>query len=159
MLVVAVEIAFLIIVVTILATHLFGAPYVPSTHSVIKRAIELSQPLKGKKVVDLGSGDGRVVDALMLEGAEAHGYEINPFLIVYSKLHSPKGKFHLKNFWKEDLRKFDVVYAFGISYIMLKLEDKLKKELKKGAKVVLYSYEFPNWEPILKDGSVCVYEV
>lgn len=154
-----VGVVFLILIITIIITHLFGAPYVPSTQKVVNTAIQLSGFLKNKKVVDLGSGDGRVVGALIKEGAEAHGYEINLFLFLYSKLKYRKGIFHLKSFWKEDLGKYDVIYVFGISYIMLRLENKLRNELRKGAKVVSYSYGFPHWKQNKSKDGVYIYIV
>lgn len=37
------------------------------------------------KLVDLGSGDGRIVIEAAKKGYEAVGYEINPWLVLYSR--------------------------------------------------------------------------
>src|SRR5882672_3428464 len=63
-----------------------GAPYVPSRKDSIKKMLVLANLKPGDKVVDLGSGDGRIVIAFARNGIDAHGYEISPALVLWSKL-------------------------------------------------------------------------
>lgn len=142
-----------------------GAPFVPTSDLGVERMLSLADVSAGDKAADLGSGDGRIVIALAKKGSEAHGYEINPFLVLWSRYRivreglTSKAFAHWKNFWQEDLSSFDVVTIFGITYIMKGLEEKLKKELKKGARVVCNSYPFPNWKPGKREGGVFLYRV
>src|SRR3990167_6554218 len=59
----------------------WGAIYVPTGRTKIKKIIELANIKPGDRAVDLGSGDGRLVIALAKSGGESHGYEINPWLV------------------------------------------------------------------------------
>ena len=117
----------------------------------------------GEKTADIGSGSGELVIAMANAGAKAHGYEINPFLVWLSRRNIKKaglqGKafVHWKNFWQIDFFEFDVVTVYGISYIMKTLELKLKKELKKDAKVVSNYFTFPNWPPAKKEDNIYLY--
>ena len=85
---------------------IFGAPFEPTSDRKLKIMMKLAKVKKGEKAVDHGSGDGKIVIALAKAGAEAHGYEINPLLVLFSrykiKKAGLKGKafIHWKNFWK-----------------------------------------------------------
>jgi len=128
-----------------------GAVYVPSKPEAIRSMIKLAKLKPGMKVADLGCGDGRVVIAFAVAGAEAHGYEVNPLLYLKArkailKAGLQKSAFiHLKSYWDVDLSAYDVIAVYGITYIMKDLGQKLKRELIKGSRVVSNYFTFPNW--------------
>ena len=140
-----------------------GAVFANSTPQIVEKMISLANISPGKKAVDLGSGDGRLVIALAKQGVEAHGYEINPFLVLLSRMNIKKagmqGKafIHWQSFWDKDFSGFDIVTVYGISYIMKKLEIKLKKELKPNARVISNYFVFSGWRPFSQLDNVYVY--
>lgn len=140
-----------------------GAPFVPVRKEKIEKAIELRGLEPGQKITDLGSGDGRVLIAAARRGARAIGFEINPFLVWKANSNIKKEKLEKLaiakwgNFWWQDLSSFDVVFVYGISNIMRGLEKKLQRELKPGAKVVCFSFQFPNWQPEIKENGIYIY--
>lgn len=140
-----------------------GPFYVPTKQKYVPRVIALLDLKQGERAVDLGSGDGRLVIALAKACAEAHGYEHNPLLVMRSRQllrkHGLEGKafVHMENFWDINASSFDGVVIFGIPYIMARLETKLRKELKPGARVVSLSFSFPNWELSAKESGVYLY--
>ncbi len=144
---------------------LFGAPFEPTRDKKVKKMIKLAGIKKGDKAVDLGSGDGRIVIALAKAGAEAHGYEINPLLILLSrwkiKKAGLKGKafIHWKNFWEVNFKKYDIIMLFQFHTIMNKLKKKLKKELKSKSRIVSYYWKFPDWKPSKKIENIYLYKV
>ena len=157
----------LIIVVFILFLFLplaFGAPFQPSSKKRVRIITEIAKIKEGERVAELGSGNGKLVIALAKTGAEVHGYEINPVLILWSrwkikKLGLEKKAFvHWKNFWKVDLKKFDVIILFQVYYIMRKLGNKIKKEAKKGTRVVSNTWKFPGKKPVKKISHVYLYK-
>src|SRR5208337_3945742 len=91
-----------------------GAVYVPSTREKALLIARLSGAGPGERAVDLGSGDGRIVIALARQGAEAHGFEVNPVLVLISLRNIRRAGFHgrafihWKSFWRADLSRFDV---------------------------------------------------
>lgn len=141
-----------------------GAPYVPTHDKTMKKMVMLLNIKPGEKAVDLGSGDGKIVIALAQAGAEAHGYEINPFLVLWSKMNikkaglSGKAFIHWKSFWGADFSSFQVVTIYGITYVMKRLEKKLQKELKQGSRVASNAFTFPQWNPIQNDNGVHLYK-
>lgn len=143
---------------------LSGAPFVPAKTDAVERIVEGCDPHPGMKAADIGSGDGRILLALARAGAEAHGYEINPFLVWWSRRRIRRAGLdgrafvHWKNLWRADFSPFDAVTLFGVGHIMRRLETKLRNELKPGAKAVSLAFAFPTWTPSRKIGEIIVYE-
>ena len=157
---VVVGILFIFMIMGLLA----GLPYVPTNWEKIEKIIALSRVQPHEKVVDLGSGDGRILIEFAKAGIEVHGYEINPFLVWYSrrniKARGLEGKafVHYKNFWKQDLSSYDIIVIYGIGYIMKRLEEKLAIELKPGARVISSAFEFPTWKAVSVSNGLFLYD-
>ncbi|KKU26965.1 MAG: hypothetical protein UX39_C0005G0003 [Candidatus Magasanikbacteria bacterium GW2011_GWA2_46_17] len=75
----------LILGIIVLVSLKRGAVFVPTDTGAVLTLIEMLEIKSSDKAIDLGSGDGRVVVALALAGAEAHGYEHNPLLVWWSR--------------------------------------------------------------------------
>nr|XP_008119238.1 PREDICTED: protein FAM173A isoform X1 [Anolis carolinensis]XP_008119239.1 PREDICTED: protein FAM173A isoform X1 [Anolis carolinensis] len=84
-------------------------PYVPASIKQVENVMSL---LKGRsgKMVDLGSGDGRIVLEAYKQGFRpAIGYELNPWLLRRSGYHAWKaGCYGKVSFLREDLWKVDL---------------------------------------------------
>jgi len=122
-----------------------GAPYVPSKKNDSSELFSELNLKKGSVVVDLGSGDGKVLLAAAEAGLRPIGYELNPFLYLISKIRLrkyPKSKVIWGNYWSADLSKADLVFVFSAAPFMQKLYDKLKYQLKSGAFVASYAFSF-----------------
>lgn len=154
----------LIAIILCLISVVFGAVYVASVDWAVEEMIGLADVKKGQKAVDLGSGNGKIVIALAKRGIKAHGYEINPLLVVWSHILIRSGGvqknsyIHLGNMFSVDVSSYDRVFIFVVPYLMKRLEKKLRKELKKGAVVVVESFPFPTWKPEKKVGSFYIYK-
>ena len=141
-----------------------GAPFVPTDEATVSRMVELSNARSGERAADVGSGDGRIVIGLAKAGAEAHGFEINPFLVLWSRRQvrraglSDRATIHWTSFWRQDYAPFDVVTVFGLKRMMKPLEAKLRAELRPGSRVVTNLYPMPTWPHSNREGSVHVYK-
>lgn len=118
------------IIVGVFALTVFvGAPYVPSHSRDVARLFEALRLGKKDYVVDIGSGDGRVLRQAMRRGARATGYEINPLLALISKLLDVRSDVRLANFWTANLpRETTLVYAFSVKRDRKRLEQKVQRE-------------------------------
>lgn len=158
-----IELILLFFVISIFILFARGAAFVPSSYAKVEKMIELARLKSGDVAVDLGSGDGRIVIALAKAGVIAHGYEINPFLVWWSRRKiraaglTDRAFIHWQNFWKVDFSKADVVIVYGISYIMRPLGKKLTRELKTGARIISYAFPFPSWNPNHKGAGIFLY--
>jgi len=143
---------------------LAGLPYVPTKYKTLEKIIELAHVQPGEKVADLGSGDGRILIEFAKQGIEAHGFEINPFLVWHSRKQikvrqlQDKAFVHYKNFWKQDFSQYDIIVIYGIGYIMKKLEEKFAKELKPGARIISSAFEFPKWKATSSGNGLFMYD-
>ncbi len=141
-----------------------GAPFASTPIEIVEEMLDLAEVDEAKTVLDVGSGDGRIVCAAAARGASAVGIEIQPYLYWLSKSRvaakcRKKGKIIRKNFWKYSFSKFDVATLFFIPHKMDKLAKKIKKEMKPGSVVVSYDFTFPNWKFEKKHGKVYLYRV
>jgi len=142
-----------------------GAIYFQTSSKNVEAIIRLAEITPGEKVADLGSGDGRILIALARAGAEAHGYEVNPILIMRSRRAireaglSGKAFVHWRSFWRADLSDYRTIVVYGIPFIMGKLGKKLTAELPPGTKVISNIFTFPNLKEIQAEGSVRLYAI
>ncbi|CAH1956628.1 unnamed protein product [Acanthoscelides obtectus] len=134
------------------ALRKFCLPYIPATNEQIKNILN---GLKGRTgtVLDLGSGDGRIVLHAAKNKFISHGVELNPWLVAYSKFDafrkglSDKTKFYRKDLWKYDISKYDNVVIFGVEQMMGDLEKKILKECKSDCKIIACRFPLPNMVP------------
>lgn len=142
----------------------FNAPYAPSVKNRLDAMLDLANIQPGDKAVDLGSGDGRVVIAMAQAGAEAHGYEINPWLVLWSRYAirraGLKGRafVHCKSLWHADVHDSNLVALYILDRVMPSLEEKLGKELPPNARIVSNAFQFPTWKPIKRKDNVYLYK-
>ena len=123
-----------------------GAPYLPTRSEDAEAALDLAGVGKGTRIIDLGSGDGKLLLAASRRGAEAIGYEINPILYLISRARTWREggiKVHFGSYWNRKLPETDVIYIFLIDRYMSKLDLKLKQELTHPTKVVSYTFKLP----------------
>lgn len=162
---VVIVLAMLFLLVVFILPLFRGAPFVSASAETVDNIVALAQVKAGEKAADLGSGDGRIVIALVKAGAEAHGYEVNPLLVWLSNRKikkaglANKAFIHWQSFWSVKLSSFQVVVIFGIKHIMPELEFKVMSELKPGSRVITYAFGFPTWSYSDQKSGVSLYQI
>lgn len=141
-----------------------GAPYVPARKDRIKTVIQLIQPQAGDRIVDLGSGDGRVVRELAKSGATVDGYEIQLLLVLWSKFISriqqiKTTRFFRQNLFNVNLQNYDAVVIYALPNMMQSLRQKFESELQPGAHVASIAFPIPGWKHIKKQNDVYLYQI
>lgn len=143
------------------------APFVPTKMDKIREVLKLAGVKKGKKFYELGSGDGRVVLEAAKLGADPIGIEQSWIRVLYSRYqarklasHSSSGKvdFYHGDIFKKTYQDADVIYIYLLHKGVKKLEEKLRKELKKGSVVITQTYHFKNWKPFKKEVDFWLYK-
>lgn len=133
-----------------------GAPYVPSKKQGLETAFDELYPLSsGDVLVDIGSGDGVVLRAAAERGARAVGYELNPLLVLISRVLSRKYsnvEIVLADFWHVNLpADTTVVYTFGESRDIAKMATKVQNEatrLERPLLFISYGFAVPGETPV-----------
>ncbi|XP_006634672.1 ATP synthase subunit C lysine N-methyltransferase isoform X2 [Lepisosteus oculatus] len=127
-------------------------PFVPATPAQVENVLKALQTRTGS-LVDIGSGDGRIVIAAAKRGFRAVGLELNPWLVWYSRYRAWREgvhrhtDFYISDLWKVSFSQYSNVVIFGVPQMMAQLEDKLQRELQPPAKVIACRFPFPTWVP------------
>uniref|UniRef100_A0A3B3YX23 Adenine nucleotide translocase lysine methyltransferase n=1 Tax=Poecilia mexicana TaxID=48701 RepID=A0A3B3YX23_9TELE len=133
-------------------------PYIPASKAQVKNVMTLMRGRTGD-LVDLGSGDGRIVLEAYQHGfSPAVGYELNPWLVRLARFHAWRAGCHGKvsyrqeDLWKVDLSKCKNVTVFLAPSVLSLLQKKLQVELPDDALVVAGRFPFPDWSPCRIEG-------
>ncbi|MFA5106869.1 MAG: class I SAM-dependent methyltransferase [Patescibacteria group bacterium] len=144
----------IIVAVSALWASFSAAPWLPTRAKDIDRLLELAKLSPGSLVYDLGCGDARLLmRAARKYGAHGVGFEISilPFLWSWVRvaLSKERGRITIKyrNFYQVDLAAADAVVCFLTPPAMIKLEPKLRQELRSGSCFVTYCFKLPTWQP------------
>ena len=128
-------------------------PFVVSPDAVVERMLHLAQPKAGDRLVDLGSGDGRIViEAAKRFGARGLGVDIDPRLVELARTNAQRAgvqaltRFEIQDLFETDLRGVNVVTMYLLPEVNLKLLPRLVEQLKPGARIVSHDYDLgPSW--------------
>jgi len=128
------------------------SPFAATPDTVVTAMLKMAGTTSRDLVVDLGSGDGRLVIAAAKEfGARGYGVDIDENLVDYARRKaaeagvSERAKFDHRDLFKTDLSSADVVTIYLLPTIMDRVAAKLAAELKPGTRVVTHDYQLPGW--------------
>lgn len=141
---------------------LFGAPYLPTLKTQQQQALQLLSLAPGQTLLELGSGDGRMLRAAAKQGINAVGYELNPILFVISWLlalpYGNKIRIRFGNFWSDQWPETDGIYVFLLDKYMNKLDKKIIQQYhSKNIKLVSYTFKIPGKKPTKTQGALYLY--
>ena len=131
-----------------------AAPYVPTPWPILDEMLKLAEIKKGEYLIDLGSGDGRlVIEAAKRYGAQGHGIDIQEKLVKLATDNAAKAsvsdrvKFIVGDLFETDLSKADVITVYLLPVSNEKVRPLLEKQLKKGARIVAHDFTVGGWTP------------
>ncbi len=132
------------------------APFVEIPREILPDIVKAMNVKSGDVVYDLGSGDGRVLEACYLKEPKAKYIGIDkalaPFLLAKWKMRrlmkTADIKFLHKNFFKHNFKDATHIYLYLFPGLLKSLLPKLQQELPPGAKIISCDYVFPHVEPI-----------
>lgn len=126
-------------------------PYVPTPPEVVEGMLDMAGLKAGERLIDLGSGDGRIPRAAARRGASALGVEIDGGLVARARsLTRFEGLEERARFVRDDLftvslRDADVVTLYLLPAVNERLKPKLLNEMKAGARVVSHAFDMGDW--------------
>jgi Methyltransferase domain len=118
-------------------------PYVPTPQAVVDKMLDMAQVKSGDMVVDLGSGDGRImITAAQRHGARGFGVDIDPRLVQRSNDEA-------RRLGVADRVKFEanVLTLYLLPDVNMALRPKILSELNPGTRVVSHDYDMRDWHP------------
>jgi len=133
-------------------------PYVPTPQAVVDRMLELAEVKPGDTVIDLGSGDGRImITAAQKYGARGFGVELDPRLVKRSNDEArrvgvaDRVKFLQQDLFKTDFHEANVLTLYLLPDVNMALRPKILAELKPGTRVVSHDYGMGVWRPDVEE--------
>jgi precorrin-6B methylase 2 len=131
-----------------------GGPYVPTPQAVVDAMLELAKVTPRDFVIDLGSGDGRIVlTAAQRYSARGFGVDIDPELVQQSNAEAQRrGLAERVSFKEQDvlqahIEEATVLTLYLLPGMMQSLQAKFIRELKPGTRIVSHDFPFGDWKP------------
>lgn len=123
------------------------------TSPTVRNELLLHLPDQSPRVIaELGAGFGSLAFSVAKKypTATVIAYENSPVPWIYMKLRLvlfpiPNVMLHYKDFFKEELTKFDLILCYLHRENMLKLEQKFSQELRNGTSIYTHTFSLPNW--------------
>ncbi len=128
-------------------------PFITTPDRVTLAMLELAKVGPGDHVIDLGSGDGRIViTAARRFGASGLGVEIVPELVARSRAHArtagveARAEFREQDLFATDLARASVVTMYLLPDVNLQLRPRLLA-LAPGTRIVSHDWDLGDWLP------------
>lgn len=145
---------FVLVVASAGAQELGKLPFIPTPQTVVDEMIKLANVRADDFIVDLGSGDGRmVISAAKQKKARGFGVDIDEKLVELSNKNAKeagvadRAQFFQRDMFKTEIRKADVLMLYLLPDFMNRLRVKILTEMQPGARVVAHDYHMGAWYP------------
>lgn len=128
-------------------------PYVPTSQATVDEMLRMANVTAKDYVVDLGSGDGRIVISAAKLGATAMGVDINPQRIKESHANAQaagvtdKVKFFQQDLFQTKFSDATVLTMYLLPSVNLRLRPTILNEMKPGTRVVSHDFDMGDWKP------------
>jgi len=127
-------------------------PYVQTPMEIVERMLRMAEVKQGDYVIDLGSGDGRIIIEAAKRGARGLGVDIDPNLVKHATENAQRAgvgdraHFIVKDVFETDLSPATVVAFYLLPNFNAKLMPSLLK-LKPGTRIVSHDGGIGDWPP------------
>jgi SAM-dependent methyltransferase len=124
--------------------------WVPSALALVNVMLDLASVTPQDTVIDLGSGDGRLVIAAVKRGARALGIEYNPDMVELSKRNAARegvadqARFVKADIFETDFSQASVITMFLLPQLNLRLRPRLLA-LRPGTRIVSNTFTMGDW--------------
>jgi SAM-dependent methyltransferase len=127
-------------------------PYVQTPMEIVERMLRMAEVKQGDYLIDLGSGDGRIVIEAAKRGARGLGVDIDPNLVKHANENAQRAgvaeraRFEVRDVFETDLSAASVVAFYLLPNFNAKLMPSLLK-LKPGTRIVSHDGGIGDWPP------------
>jgi SAM-dependent methyltransferase len=125
-------------------------PYVNTPMEIVERMLRMAKVRSGDRVVDLGSGDGRIVIEAAKRGARGVGVDLDPNLVKLATHNArqagvaDRARFEVRDIFDTDLSAATVVTMYLLPDFNAKLQPRLLA-LKPGTRIVSHDGGIGDW--------------
>ena len=128
-------------------------PYVETPPDIVKLMLEMTDVSWGDYVIDLGTGDGRIVVAAAKLGATGHGIDLDPKRVEEARNNAREAgvadrvAFIEQDLFESELGNATVVTMFLNEEVNLRVRPRLLDQLAPGTRVVSHNFDMGDWQP------------
>lgn len=128
-------------------------PYAVTRPEAIAKMLDMARVGPNDRVVDLGTGDGRIALAAARRGATVLGVDIDPVLVARANASArteglaDRARFETRDLFKMHYGDTTVVTMYLLPKVNLALRPRLLAELPPGARVVSHAFDMGDWPP------------
>lgn len=130
-------------------------PYVPTPHDVVHRMLEMAEVQPDDYLIDLGSGDGRIVVAAVQNWnvQRALGIDLDPQRVEEAEENAraagieDRVEFEQGDLFEKDISDADVLTMYLLSSVNYRLRPVILESMKPGTRVVSHAFDMREWEP------------
>jgi SAM-dependent methyltransferase len=125
-------------------------PFVVTPDEIVERMLRMAEVKAGDTLIDLGSGDGRIVIAAARRGAQGLGVDIDPSLVKLATENAKQAgvarlaRFETRDIFDTDLSGASVVAFYLLPEVNAKLLPRLLA-LKPGTRIVSHDGGIGDW--------------
>jgi len=130
------------------------APYVATDLEVVDAMLGLAQVRPGDHVIDLGSGDGRILIAAARSlGAGGLGVDIDPVRVREAQANAraagvaARVAFRRQDLFDTPLAEADVLTLYLLPEVNLRLRPRILTQMRPGTRVVSHDFDMGEWRP------------
>jgi hypothetical protein len=158
------SIVFAVAVVLIVlfgAVVFFGPPYLPTLRVQTDAALDLLALEPGQTLLELGSGDGRVVRAAAARGLRVVGIELNPLLVLVSRILTWRYRSRVRilwgSYWRVRWPEADGIFTFMIGRQMATLDQRIDAWHTKRVQLASFAFAIPDKRPTKVEKGILLY--
>jgi SAM-dependent methyltransferase len=129
-------------------------PYVPTPAVVVEAMLKLAEVGPQDYLIDLGSGDGRlVITAARRHGTRGFGVEIEPALVRAARVEAQRQgvagrvEFVEENLFVTDIARATVMALYLYPRVLMQLRPRLLGDLRPGTRIVSHDFDLGDWRP------------
>ena len=126
--------------------------WIPTPDTLVNRMLRMAQVTPKDYVIDLGSGDGKIVIAAAREGARGLGIEYNPDMVELSRRRAQqagvadRARFEKADIFESDFSQATVITMYLLPHLNLRLRHRILA-LKPGTRVASHEFRMGRWRP------------
>ena len=129
-------------------------PYIKTPQVVVDKMLDLAQVGADDYLIDLGSGDGRIIITAAKErGARGFGVELDDRLVDSSNEAARKAgvaeraQFFARDLFETDISQASVLTMYLLPAVNLQLRPRILEKLRPGTRVVSHDWDMGEWQP------------
>ncbi len=126
--------------------------WIPTPDVQVTRMLRLAQLTPQDYLIDLGSGDGKIVIAAAREGTPGLGIEYNPDMVALSQRRAreagvaDRARFEKADIFESDFSRATVITMYLLPHLNLRLRPRILA-LKPGTRIVSHEFRMGRWRP------------